>query len=110
MRKYLALGLMLLSGSTWAHEYPASEVVQFVLQCMQKHPDKFEYLYKCSCVMDTLAKQLKYDDYVELSTASRGQSTVGEGGGVFRDPPKIKAMAKRYNAMKAQAEKECLIQ
>lgn len=110
MRKYLVLGLVLVSGSTWAHEYPASEVVQFVLQCMQQHPGKFEYLYKCSCVMDTFTKQLKYDDYVELSTASRGQSTTGEKGGVFRDPPEINEMAKRYNAMKAQAEKECLFQ
>lgn len=60
--------------------------------------------------MDTLAEQLKYDDYVELSTPSCGQSTAGEGGGVFRDPPEIKAMAERYNTMKARAEKACLIQ
>jgi hypothetical protein len=77
---------------------------------MQQHPGKFEYLYKCSCVMDSLSKELKYDDYVELSTASRGQSTRGEGGGVFRDPPEVRKKAKRYDEMKARAEKECLLQ
>lgn len=110
MRKCLVLSLLLLPSAVWAHDYPSSEVAEFVLQCMQQHPGKFEYLYKCSCVMDTLTKELKYDDYVELSTASRGQSTRGEGGGVFRDPPEVRKKAKRYDEMKAKAEKECLFQ
>ncbi|MGH8751714.1 MAG: hypothetical protein ACREUV_08425 [Burkholderiales bacterium] len=108
MRKVLLLSLLLLPQLAWAHEYPAAEVVQFVLECMENHAGKYEYLYKCSCVMDTFQKKLKFDDYVELSTSSRGQSTRGEAGGVFRDPPEVKKKAKRYDEMKAAAEKGCL--
>jgi hypothetical protein len=109
MKKYLAwLALLLLPGTASAYDYPTIDRVQFVFECMQDHPGKYEYLYKCSCVIDAIAKELNYDDYVEFSTASRGQSTRGEAGGVFRDPPEIKAMAKRYDTLKANAEKECL--
>ncbi len=111
MKKHLAwLALLLLPGTALAYDYPTIDRVEFVFQCMQDHPGKYEYLYKCSCAIDAIAKKLKYDDYVEFYTASRGQSTRGEAGGIFRDPPAIKEMAKRYDAVKAKAEKECLIQ
>ncbi|MGH8710520.1 MAG: hypothetical protein ACREVA_04285 [Burkholderiales bacterium] len=111
MKKHLAwLALLLLPGTALAYDYPTIDRVEFVLLCMQEHPNKYEYIYKCSCAIDAIAKELKYDDYVEFYTASRGQRTGGEAGGVFRDPPEFKAMAKRYDALKAKAEKECLIQ
>ena len=112
MNKHLAwLALLLLPGAALAYDYPTYDRVEFVLQCAQEHPvhEYYGSLYKCSCAIDAIAKELKYDDYVEFSTASRGQSTRGEAGGVFRDPPEVKAMAKRYDALKAKAEKECLI-
>jgi len=113
MKKHLAwLALLLLPGTAFAYNYPTYDRVEFVLQCTQEHPvhEYYGSLYKCSCVIDAIAKELKYDDYVEFYTASRGQSTRGEAGGVFRDPPEIKERAKRYNTLKAKAEKECLIQ
>ena len=111
MKKHLAwLVLLLLPGTAFAYNYPTIDRVEFVLQCMEEHPGKFEYLYKCSCVIDSIAKKLKYDDYVEFYTASRGQRTGGEAGGIFRDPPEIKKMAKRYDEIKAKAGKECFIQ
>ncbi len=112
MKKYLAwLALLLLPGTAFAYDYPTYDRVEFVLQCAQQYPD-YEYygsLYKCSCVIDAIAKELKYDDYVEFYTASRGQSTRGEAGGVFRDPPEVQKMAKQYAEIKAKAKKECLL-
>ena len=110
MIKYLAwLSLLLLPGAVLAYDYPTIDRVEYVLQCMQDHPSKYEYIYKCSCAIDAIAKELNYDDYVEFSTASRGQSTRGEAGGVFRDPPEVQKMAKRYAEIKAKADKECLL-
>ncbi len=112
MKKHLAwLALLLLPGTALAYDYPTYDRVEFVLQCAQQYP-AYEYygsLYKCSCAIDAIAKKLKYKDYVEFYTASRGQSTRGEAGGVFRDPPEIQKMAKRYEEIKAKAEKECLL-
>jgi hypothetical protein len=92
-----------------AHDFPTSGRVEYVLECMQKHDSKYEYLYKCSCVIDHIAKDLPYDEYVAMSTALRNQTMAGERGAMFRDPPPVKEMANKYQALQASANKACYI-
>jgi hypothetical protein len=93
-----------------ANDFPTSGRVEYVLECMQKHDSKYEYLYKCSCVVDHIAKALPYDDYVAMSTALRNQTLAGERGGLFRDPDSVKGMASKYKAVQASADKACYVQ
>jgi hypothetical protein len=90
-----------------AHDFPTSSRVEYVLECMQKHEGKYEYLYKCSCAIDHIAKEMRYDDYVTMSTAQRNQTLAGERGALFRDPPPVKDMANQYKALQASANKAC---
>jgi hypothetical protein len=92
-----------------AHDYPTSGRVEYVLECMQKHESKYEYLYKCSCVIDHIAREMPYDDYVAMSTALRNQTMAGERGAVFRDPAPVKDMADKYKALQASASKACYV-
>lgn len=110
-----ALALALASPS-WAApaaahagDYPTSGRVEYVLECMQKHDGKYEYLYKCSCVIDRIADALSYDDFVAMSTALRNQSLPGERGGVFRDAASVKDMAGRYKTIETGASKACAV-
>jgi len=93
-----------------ANDYPTSGRVEYVLECMQKHDGKYEYLYKCSCVIDHIARQMSYDDYVTMSTALRNQTMAGERGAMFRDPVPVKEMASKYRALQASADKACYVQ
>lgn len=90
-----------------AHDFPTSGRVEYVLECMQKHDVKYEYLYKCSCVIDQIAKAMPYDDFVTMSTALRNQTMAGERGALFRDPAPVKEMASKYKAIQASANKTC---
>ena len=92
-----------------AHDYPTSGRVEYVLECMQKHDGKYEYLYKCSCVIDHIAKRMSYDEYVTMSTALRNQTMAGERGALFRDPVPVKEMAGKYKALQASADKACYV-
>src|SRR2546430_13356560 len=74
---------------------------------MQRNAGKREFLYKCACVIDEIAKQYAYDDFVEASTAARFQSLGGERGGLFRDPPQTRDAAKRYLQVRGDAMKRC---
>jgi hypothetical protein len=111
--RYLALALALSAAGVSAaqaaalHDYPTVDRVEFVLECMQRNAGKQEFLYKCACVIDAIAQQYTYDDFVEASTAARFQSLGGERGGVFRDPPKTRDMAKRYIQVQSGAMKRC---
>jgi hypothetical protein len=93
-----------------AYEFPTSGRVEYVLECMQKHDGKYEFLYKCSCVIDRIAEALPYEDYVAMSTALRNQTLAGERGGAFRDPPTVKDMADKYRTIQANADKACHVQ
>ena len=103
----LAAGLLPLAAQ--AHDFPTSGRVEYVLECMQKHEGKYEYLYKCSCVIDRIAKEMPYEEYVAMSTALRNQTLAGERGALFRDPAPVKDMASKYRALQASADKACYV-
>src|SRR2546422_3903924 len=80
--RYVALALAVLAGGAPAqaadlHDYPTVDRVEYVLECMQRNAGRQEFLYKCACVIDEIAKQYAYDDFVEASTAARFQSLGG---------------------------------
>jgi hypothetical protein len=89
------------------NDYPTSARVEFVQDCMGRHGGKLEDLYKCSCVIDRLAAELTYDDYVEAATFAHYSTLPGEGGGIFRDPDVAKQKAKLYRTLEADAYKAC---
>lgn len=101
---------MLVPGLAAANDFPTSARVEYVLECMKGHGGKQEYLYKCSCVVDRIAVNLNYDDFLEADTALRYQGLGGERGGVFRDPPEVRKMAKGYQAIREQANAACFVQ
>ncbi len=98
-----------LSAGAYAHDYPTADRVEYVLECMKTNGGAHEYLYKCSCAIDAIAKTLPYEDYVDAATVARYQGMPGERGGVFRDPAPMKEMAGRYRTLHAAAKKECTV-
>ena len=106
----LLLASLVAPLTTQAHEFPTSGRVEYVLECMQKHDGKYEFLYKCSCVIDRIAEAIPYEDYVTMSTALRDQSLAGERGAVFRDAPTVKVMTEKYKTIQANANKACHVQ
>src|SRR5258708_36823278 len=66
---YVALTLAVLAGGAPAqaaavHDYPTVDRVEFVLEGIQKNPGKQEFLYKCPCVIDEIARQYPYDEFL----------------------------------------------
>lgn len=108
-RHLLLLAACMAPLAAQANDFPTSGRVEYVLECMQKHESKYEYLYKCSCVIDHIAKHMPYDEYVTVSTALRNQTMAGERGAVFRDPAPVKEMASKYKALQAGANKACYV-
>ena len=103
------LALLFCAPAARAEPFPTSGRVEYVLECMQQHDGKYEYLYKCSCVIDQIAARLPYDDYVVMATALRGQTLGGPRGAEFRDPDSIKALARTYQGIQAAANKACFV-
>ena len=102
-----AAAFALAAPAAFAYDYPTADRVQFVLECMYRNGGSSVYVYKCSCVIDSIAQKYKFDEWVDASTIARYQTMPGEGMGLFRDAPEEKAAAKRYREVEADAKKLC---
>jgi hypothetical protein len=112
----LTPALFLLSGLAWpawaapVNDFPTADRVVYVQECMRANPGPhYEMLNKCSCALDALAKQIKYADYVTLSTISNAMTIGGERGAEFRDNETLKPPLARYRELQAQVQKGCFI-
>jgi hypothetical protein len=109
-RRAFALALLLFPLGASANDYPTVDRVQYVLECMKNHQGKYEYIYKCSCAIDAIAKSMPYDTYVEAASISRYSGMGGERMGVFRDSDEMRALAKKWKSVEAEANKACFIE
>ncbi len=101
---------LVLAPAAQANDFPTAERVLYVQECMRAHPGlQFEMTSKCACVVDALAQDLRYDDYVTLSTISKASTIAGERGGQIRDAASLTSQLKGYRELQAKAEKSCLL-
>jgi hypothetical protein len=64
---------------------------------------------KCSCALDALAREVKYDDYVNMSTIANAISIGGERGREVRDNESVKPQIKRLRELQAKVQQGCFI-
>jgi len=93
-----------------ANDFPTVDRVLYVQECMRAHPGPhFEMVNKCSCALDRLASEVKYDDYVTMTTIVNAVSIGGERGGEMRDNESLKPQIARYRELQARVTKACFI-
>ena len=106
----LASVMPITAAAQSANDFPTTTRVEYVLECMQSHSGKnYESFYKCSCVIDEIAKQASFDEYAEISTASKYLRLGGERGAEFRDPEQVAGMAKKYKSIERKAADVCFL-
>jgi len=93
-----------------ADDYPTADRVLYVQSCMRDHPGStFEMLQKCSCALDTLARQLPHEQFVTMSTALNATTIGGERGSYIRDVDVLQKQIREFRQLQAQAMKSCFI-
>ena len=106
----VAMLTLLLPSIAFAFDYPTVDRVEYVHGCMRDNPGQSqEMVYKCSCVIDAIAKQMSYEDFVESSTAAYAYTIGGERGETVRAYAPAKQMADRFRDMQARAKKSCFL-
>jgi len=93
-----------------ANDFPTVDRVLYVQECMNAHPGHYyEMVNKCSCALDALARDVKFDDYVQMSTAAKANTIGGERGGYIRDVELLQVQIKRYRELQTKVQKGCFI-
>lgn len=110
LRPIAALLLAAAAGAASANDFPTVERVLYVQECVATHPGpQYEMVNKCACALDALARDIKFDDYVTLSTAAKATTIGGERGSYIREAPSMQKDIKRYKELQSKAEKGCFL-
>lgn len=100
-----------LPGRAAAFDYPTVDRVEYVHVCMRDHPDQAQAMvYKCSCTIDSIARQMTYDEFIASSTAANAFSIGGERGETVRAYAPGKKLADKFREIQAKAKKGCFIE
>ena len=92
-----------------ANDFPTTERVSFVLECMREHPGaEFEMSSKCSCALDAIASEVSFDEYRTMHTAALANTISGERGGYYRGKH-WRGEVRKYDTVVAKAKKGCFI-
>jgi hypothetical protein len=106
----IVLAMGVVPAVAFAYDYPTVDRVEYVHTCMRDNPGQAqEMLYKCSCTIDAISKQMTYEDFVESSTAAYAYTIGGERGETVRAYTPAKQMADHFREVQAQAKKSCFI-
>ena len=106
----LACALPLIAPAARANDFPTVERVLYVQECMRANPGPhYEMVNKCSCALDRLATEVKFDDYVTMVTVGNAMSIGGERGNELRDNETVKPQIARYRELQARVQKACFI-
>lgn len=105
-----ACALIIAAAPSLANDFPTVERVLYVQDCIRANPGpNYEMVAKCSCALDTLARDVKYADYVSMTTIVNAMSIGGERGNDLRDNETVKPQIKRYRDLQALVKKACFI-
>lgn len=102
--------LLLAPMLAQANDFPTVDRVIYVQECVRDNPGPhYEMINKCSCALDRIASEVKFDDYTSMSTVVKAISIGGERGGQLRDNETVKPQIARYRELQAKARKACFI-
>ena len=108
MKRVLGVSLILPALVAGANDFPTSERVEYVLNCLQQlGHTSLDNLQTCSCRIDSIAATIPFEDYSYAVTFNRNIRMTGEAGGVFRDNKAGRQFAKKLDATEQAAKEQC---
>jgi len=60
-------------------------------------------------VLDAIAREVPYDDFVTMSTVVNATTIGGERGGTIRDAEPLQVQARKFRQLQAKARTSCMI-
>ena len=103
----LALVCSHAGAETAVNDFPTKARAEYVFACMSSNGQSQIMLEKCSCSIDTIAKMMSHDEYVEAETVLRMRQLSSERVAVFREAEWANKLIESYRRAQTEAEIRC---
>ena len=98
------------NGNSYAAEtknFPTLARSEFVFACMSSNANNRDFMAKCSCAIDEIAKRISYKEYAEAEAISRLQLGASPREEAFKSVGLSKERLDKLFRAQAASELEC---
>ena len=97
----------ILSANESKNDFPTLTRSEFVFACMSSNLNNRDYMAKCSCAIDEIAKRISFDEYAEAEAISRLQLGNSPREEAFKSVGLSKERMDKLFRAQAASELEC---
>ena len=95
------------SYATETDDFPTLAKSEFVFACMSSNANNRDFMAKCSCAIDEIAKRISYKEYAEAEAISRLQLGASPREEAFKSVGLSKERLDKLFRAQAASELEC---
>ena len=73
LKKIIILSILLFFIKSNANDFPTLARAEFVFACMSSNQSNRDFMAKCSCAVDEIAKRINFEEYAQAEAIARLQ-------------------------------------
>ena len=95
------------SSSLNSNDFPTLARSEFVFACMSSNQSNRDFMAKCSCAIDEIAKRIKYEEYAQAEAIARLWEGASPREEAFKSVGLSKERMDKLFRAQAASELEC---
>ena len=92
---------------TKANDFPTQARSEFVFACMSSNQSNRDFMAKCSCAIDEIAKRINFEEYAQAEAIARLQLGASPREEAFKSVGLSKERMQKLFRAQAASELEC---
>ena len=106
-KKISFFALLVFCVNTHANDFPTQARSEFVFACMSSNESNRDFMAKCSCAIDEIAKRISYKEYAQAEAIARLWEGASPREEAFKSVGLSKDRMQKLFRAQAASELEC---
>ena len=107
LKKTIILSILLFFIKSNANDFPTLARSEFVFACMSSNQANRDFMAKCSCAVDEIAKRINFEEYAQAEAIARLQLGASPREEAFKSVGLSKEKMDKLYRAQAASELEC---
>jgi len=109
LKQFILFSFIILTFSKTlkSNDFPTLAKSEFVFACMSSNQSNRDFMAKCSCAIDEIAKRINYEEYAQAEAIARLQLGASPREEAFKSVGLSKERMEKLFRAQAASELEC---
>ena len=101
------LSILSYNNNSLANDFPTYARSEFVFACMSSNASNRDFMQKCSCAIDEIAKRISFEEYTQAEAIARLQYGASPREEAYKSVGLSKEKMDKLYRAQAASELEC---